>query len=135
MNEQVPYPIEQPEKSLGDLVGDLTSEFSQLVQDHIELAKHEIKNDAKQAGRAGGALAGAAVVGLVALVALSMAAGWGLAEVMAPGWAFLIVGVVWAILAAVLALAGKKQIDRMEPGPQQTMDQLQEDRQWIETMR
>lgn len=135
MNEQVPYPIEQPDKSLGDLVGDLTSEFSQLVQDHIELAKHEIKTDAKQAARAGGALAGAAVVGLVALVVLSMAAGWGLAEIMAPGWAFLIVGGAWAIVAAVLALAGKKQIDRMDPGPQQTMDQLQEDRQWIETMR
>lgn len=40
--------------------------------------------------------------GLVALIMLSAAAGWGLSEVMAPGWAFLLVGAVWTVAGGVL---------------------------------
>lgn len=123
------------DKSLGDLVGDLTSEISRLFEDHVELAKREVRQDAKQAAQAGGALGAAAVLGLVALITLSLAAGWGLAEVMAPGWAFLIVGVAWAAIAAALAAAGKQRLDHMEPGPRQTIDELKEDQQWMRTGR
>jgi uncharacterized membrane protein YqjE len=132
MSEQR-YPIEQPEKSLGDLVSELTSEFSELVNTHVALAKAELKQDARQAGRAGGMVGGAGVAALVAVLMLSAAAAWDLAEVMAPGWAFLIVGAVWAIVAGVLALTGKKKLDEMDPGPRQTMDEIEEDKQWLKT--
>lgn len=125
------YPIEHPEKSLGDLVGDLTSEFSTLVSTHIDLAKAEIKQDVREAGRAGGMFGGAGVAALLALIMLSTAAAWGLAETMAAGWAFLIVGVIWGVVAAALAMSGKKQVDEMNPGPKETMQEIKEDRQWI----
>jgi uncharacterized membrane protein YqjE len=127
------YRIEEPDKSLGDLVGELTSEISQLVTSHVELAKAEVRQDARDAAKAGGMFGGAGVAALVALLMLSMAAAWGLAEVMEPGWAFLIVGVIWAIAAAVLGLTGKKELDDMNPGPQQTMEEIKEDRQWLKT--
>jgi uncharacterized membrane protein YqjE len=127
------YRIEQPDKSFGDLVGELTMEISQLVNSHVELAKAEIRQDARDAAKAGSMFGGAGVAGLVALLMLSAAAAWGLAEVIDPGWAFLIVGAVWAVAAAVLGLTGKKELDEMNPGPTQTMEEIKEDRQWLKT--
>ena len=126
-----PYSLEHPDRSLGDLVGELTSEFGQLVGSHIDLAKAEIKQDVREAGRAGGMFGGAGVAALVAVLMLSTAAAWGLAEVMAPGWAFFIVGVVWAIAAAGLAMAGKKQVQHMQPGPTETVEEIKEDKRWL----
>ena len=126
-----PYPLQEPDKSLGDLIGELTSEFSALVSTHIDLAKVEIKQDVKAAGKAGVMFGGAGVAALLALIMVSSAAAWGLAEFMAVGWAFLIVGAVWAIATAVLAMSGKKQVDDMDPGPQQTIQEIKEDQQWI----
>jgi hypothetical protein len=127
------YPVSDPDRSLGDLIGDLTTEFSQLVSSHIDLAKAEIKEDIRDAGRAGGMLGGAGVSGLVAVLMLSGAAAWGLAEVVEPGWAFLIVGVVWAIVAGALAATGKKRIQHIEPGPTATVDEIKEDKRWLKS--
>ncbi len=129
------YRIEQPEKSVGDLVGELTTEISQLVNSHVELAKAEIRQDARDAAKAGGMFGSAGIATLVALLMLSAAAAWGLAEVMEPGWAFLVVGAVWAIVAAALALTGKKELDEMNPGPRKTMQEIEEDRKWLKTQR
>jgi hypothetical protein len=120
MSGDTPYRIEEPDRSLGDLVGDLTAETSRLLSDHVELAKREIRADMRDAAQVAASLGAAAVVGIVALVTLSLAAGWALAEVMAPGWAFLIVG-------------GKRKIDQMDPGPRATIDELKEDQQWLKT--
>jgi hypothetical protein len=133
MSGDTPYRIEEPDRSLGDLVGDLTTETSRLLHDHVELAKREIRADIRDATRVAGALGAAAVAGIVALVTLSLAAGWGLAEVMAPGWAFLIVGGAWVLVAAVLGMAGKRKIDQMDPGPRATIDELKEDQRWLTT--
>jgi uncharacterized membrane protein YqjE len=132
MSEQR-YPIENPEKSLSDLIGDLTSEVSALVTSHVELAKAELKQDARDAGKAGGMFGAAGVTALVALLMLSSAAAWGLAEVMDPGWAFLLVGGVWAVAAAALTMSGKKELDEMDPGPKRTVEEIKEDRQWLKT--
>ena len=75
----------------------------------------------------------AAVSALLALILLSAAAAWGLAEVMAPGWAFLIVGALWAVVAGVSALMGRKTVAEMEPGPRQTMEEIKEDKEWLTT--
>jgi uncharacterized membrane protein YqjE len=125
------YPLADPDRSLGDIIGELTSEFSQLVTSHIDLAKAEIKQDVRDAGRAGAMFTGAGVAALVAVLMLSMAAAWGLAEVIEPGWAFLVVGVLWAIAAAVLGATGKKRMQHMQPGPTATVEELEEDKKWL----
>jgi uncharacterized membrane protein YqjE len=125
------YPLQDPDRSLGDLVSELTREFSQLVASHVDLAKVELKEDVRQAGRAGGMLGGAGASALIAAIILSMAAAWGLAEWMDPGWAFLIVGAIWAIAAAALAAAGKQRIEHMQPGPTRTVAEIKEDKEWL----
>ena len=62
------------------------------MRDEVQLAKIELKEEVGRAGRAGGLLGGAAFAGYMVVVTLSFALAWGLAEVMAVGWAFLIVG-------------------------------------------
>ena len=131
-----PYGLSEPDKSLGDLVGRLTKAMGDLVSTHIALAKLETKEEAKEigkkAGKGAGMMAGAAVGGLLALILLSFAAAWGLAEVMPAGLAFLIVGLVWAVIAGVLAYMGREELQSIEPNPpRQTVDELKEDRRWL----
>jgi hypothetical protein len=121
--------------SLGELFAHLTSDLSGLLRDEIDLAKVEIKDEVVKAGRAGGMFGVAGVAALMTALLLSFAAAWGLAEVMAAGWAFLIVGVVWGIGAAVLYLQGRQQMQRIDPTPHDTVETLKEDVQWAKKQK
>ena len=116
--------------SLGELFSSLTNDLSQLVRSEMELARVEIREEAGKAGKAAGMLGGGAVAALVALILLTSAAAWGLAEVVDAGWAFLIVGVVIGAVAAVLAMSGRRKLAEVRPVPDQTVDTLKEDARW-----
>ena len=100
-----PQPDFQP--TLGALFADASRDLSRLVHSEVELAKTELRRDLKH-GAAGGAMFGAAgFAAVVALILLSIAAAYGLvAAGLHPGWAFLIVAVVYLLIALVLALIG-----------------------------
>lgn len=99
------------ERTIGQLVADATRDISDLVRHEIALAKAELAGDVKAAGLGAGLLAGAAFMGVVAFVLLSVAAALGLVAAGLPGWAaFLIVVVVLLVIAAVLGLLGKKRL-------------------------
>ncbi len=108
---------EGSERSLGELLGEVTKDLSTLMQQEVALAKAEATESAKKAGKGAGMFAGAAVGGHFVLLFLSLAAMWGLGELMALGWAALIVAAVWAIIAAVLALTGKKEMSKVKGLP------------------
>ncbi len=115
--------------SLGELVGRMSSDLSTLFRQEIALAKVEMKEEATKAAKGAGMFGGTALAGYMALLLLSFAAAWGLAEVMPTGVAFLIVGLVYAIAAAVLFMAGRKEIKSVH-GPEKTVQTLKEDAQW-----
>lgn len=135
LRSEGPYPIEEPDQSLGDLVGRLTSEMGALFNDHLQLARIEIMEDLKEAGKGAGLMGGAGVAGWIAALILSLALCWGLAEFMPTWLAFLVVGVVWAVVAGVTAMAGRKQLRQVDPMPNQTMDELERDREWLKQQR
>jgi hypothetical protein len=118
------------ERSLGELLSAMTSDVSLLVRKELELAKAETKDELRTAGRAAGAMGAAAFVGYLAVLMLSFAAAWGLSEVMAAGWAFLIVGVVYAVIGAVLFVQARARAREISPVPQQTVETLKEDVEW-----
>ena len=113
-------------RSIGDIVGDLSRNFSTLVRQELELAKAELKQDAGKAGKGAGMLGGAGITAHLALTFLSLAAWWTLAiwignhDHPALGWSGLILAVLWAIVAAVLASAGKKSLKDVDGIPQTT---------------
>lgn len=115
---------------VGELLSQLGHQMGELVGKEMQLARAELRDELTKGVKATASLSGAAVVGLVALVFLSSAAAWGLAEVMAPGWAFLIVGAAQLAVAGGLALIGRRQVAAIDPVPHQTLESLKEDARW-----
>ena len=115
---------------VGELLSQLGHQMGELVGKEMQLARAELRDELTKGVKATASLSGAAVVGLVALVFLSSAAAWGLAEVIAPGWAFLIVGAAQLAVAGGLALIGRRQVAAIDPVPHQTLESLKEDARW-----
>jgi hypothetical protein len=117
--------------SVGELIGNISNDLSQLFRQEVELAKTEVKQEAAKAGKAAGMLGGAGFAGYLAVVLLSFALVFGLANVMDAGWAALIVAVIWAVIGAVLYATGRKQLKTVDPMPHRTVDTIKEDAQWL----
>lgn len=116
-------------ESLGELIAETTRDISALLRTEVELAKTEIKEEVAQAGRAGAMIGAGGLIGYLALLLLLLAAAWAIAEAIAPWAGLLIVGIVTAVVAAVLITAGRKKLAAVEAAPN-TIETLQEDVQW-----
>lgn len=123
------------DKSVGQLLGRMTSDLSHLFHDELELAKVEIKEEVTKAGTAAGLFGGTGVAALFALLMFSFAAAWGLAEIIPIGYAFLIMGALYAVIAVVTFVVGRQQISTVNPIPQQTVETLQEDIAWAKQQK
>jgi uncharacterized membrane protein YqjE len=122
------------DQSIGELVKDLATETSTLVRQEIDLAKAEVTERGKRAGKGAGMLGAAALVGLLAGGALTACLIVALDGAMATWLAALIVTVVFGAIAAVLAMTGRKQIrEAAPPVPEQAIDSVKEDVQWAKT--
>lgn len=110
--------------AVGDLVGNVTRDLSTLMRQELALARAELTQEASTAGKAAGALGAAGVAGHFALLFASLALWAGLANLMDPGWAALIVTVVWAAVAAALYVGGRARLRRVRPTPERTIDSL-----------
>jgi uncharacterized membrane protein YqjE len=118
------------ERPIGDLVRDLSQQTSTLVRKEIELARAELTEKGKVAGKGGGLLSGAAVAALLALGSLTAGLIALLDKAMATWVAALIVMAVWAVVSAVLAKAGQSALKRATPPAPQTVETVKEDIQW-----
>lgn len=119
-----------PERSAGELLSAVTSDLQTLFRQEVELAKTEIREEGAKAGKAAGMYGGAGFGGYMVALFLSLAAVFGLANVMDAGWAAVIVAAVWAGIAAVLYVMGRSRMREVSPKPEQTMQTLKEDAQW-----
>lgn len=122
------------DQSIGELVKDLATETSTLVRQEIDLAKAEMTERGKRAGKGAGILGAAALVGLLAAGALTACLIAALDLAMATWLAALVVTVVFGAIAAALAMTGRKQIQEAAPPvPEQAIDSVKEDVQWAKT--
>jgi uncharacterized membrane protein YqjE len=97
--------------SLGEIISNISTDLSTLVRQELELAKAEVTESATRAGKGAGMLAGAGVAAHLVLVFLSITAWFALDNLLHHlAWSALIVTVVWAIIAAVLASMGRRQL-------------------------
>ena len=113
------------ERTIGQLVADATHDLEGIVRGEIALAKAEVTDGAKVVGKGAGLLGGAAFLALMGFAFLLHSAAWGIAEWL-PVWAgYLIVAVVVLVVAAVLALLGKKALQKARPAPERAIDQAQ----------
>ncbi len=123
------------DRSLGSLFSTLSSDMSKLMRQELNLAKVELREEAKRAGKGAGMLGGAAFAGWMTAIFLSTTLMWLLSKWMDLTLAALIVTLLWGIAAAVLALQGKKLLQQVNMKPEQTVESLKEDAQWVKAQK
>jgi Putative Actinobacterial Holin-X, holin superfamily III len=122
------------DRPIGDLLKQLSQETTMLVRQELDLAKAEMAQKGKQAAVGAGMFGGAGVTGLLGLAALTAAAIAALDAAMPLWLAALIVGLVWLVVAGVLALQGKRKVQAATPPvPQQTQESVKEDVEWAKS--
>jgi hypothetical protein len=126
VNEPGMPPGDIRQASVGELLGQVTTDLSALMRQEVALAKAEIKTEVSKAGKGAGMLGGAGFSAYMVALFLSCAAWWGLENVMDAGLAALIVAVVWAIIAGVLAVMGRSTLRRVNPKPERTVETARE---------
>jgi Putative Actinobacterial Holin-X, holin superfamily III len=120
------------DRSLKDLLADLTESITTLFRQEIQLARAETSEKITQVGVAIGAIAAGAMLALAALIVLLQALVIGITEAGVPaGWAALIVGVVVAVIAYVLIHKGTNDLKASNLAPDRTMSSLKRDAQVV----
>ena len=108
------------DRSLGDLISEITGDLSTLMRQELDLAKAELQQSASRAGKGAGMLGGAAVAGYFVLLFASIALWWAIGASTGLGWAAVIVAVIWAIIGAILATAGRNALKSVRGIPKTT---------------
>jgi len=117
-------PVDVGQRSVGELIGEVTQDFAKLMRQELDLAKAEMKQEATKSGKAAGMLGGAGFAGYMVALFVSLAAWWALANGMDEAWAALIVAAVWAVIAAVLYSSGRKKMREVHLTPDRTVSTL-----------
>jgi hypothetical protein len=116
------------ERSLGELVKQLSEQSSALARKEVELAKAEMTLKAKRLGLGAGAFGGAGLVGVFAFGAFTAALILLVATGLEDWVAALVVAGTYAAIAGGLALIGKKQVDEGTPPlPEQAIESTKAD--------
>nr|WP_245940811.1 MULTISPECIES: phage holin family protein [Brevibacterium] len=102
------------------MLKEVSQDLSTLIRQEIELAKAEMRESATKAGKGAGMFTGAALSGYMVLLFLSLALWAGISNLTGRVWAAIIVAVIWAIVAGVLAMVGKKELKDVDGVPQTT---------------
>jgi hypothetical protein len=112
--------------SVGELMGEVAKDLSTLMRQELELAKVEVKAEAKKAGKGAGLMGAAGFAGYMVLLFLSIALWWALSHLVGHSWSALIVAVLWAVVGLVAFTMGRKQLKAVNPKPERTVDTLQQ---------
>jgi hypothetical protein len=112
--------------SVGQLIGEVTKDLSVLMRQELELAKVEVKAEAKKAGQGAGMYGAAGFAGYMVLMFLSIALWWALSHPVGHSWSALIVAVIWGVIGAVAYMLGRKKFTEVNPKPERTVETLQQ---------
>jgi Putative Actinobacterial Holin-X, holin superfamily III len=112
--------------SVGEMIGQVAQDLSLLMRQELDLAKAEVKHEITKGAKAAGLLGGAGFAGYMVLLFGSIAAWWGLANVMDQGWAALIVTGIWAVVGALLFAVGRGRMKQVNPKPELTVETVKE---------
>jgi nitrate/nitrite transporter NarK len=117
---------------VAELVKQLSEQSSALARKEVELARLEMTEKAKRTGIGAGMFGGAGVLGTATLGALTACFILAL-NLAVAGWAAaLIVAGAYALIAGVLVLAGKSNLQKgRPPAPQQAVESTKEDVAWV----
>jgi uncharacterized membrane protein YqjE len=119
--------------SIADLVRGIFGDLRQLMREELQLAKVEIREQAGRAKMAAFALGASLVAIVIGSLFLLIAVAAGVADAFDwPGWAgFLVVGFVLAVVGGVMLATGRRRLSSVHAVPEQTVQTLKENSEWI----
>lgn len=118
------------DKPVGELVADMTSQVTTLLRKELDMAIIELKDEMRQAAKAGGMLSGGALSGYMSLLFGSLAAASLLARKLPRPLAFGLVAGAYGATAAVLLKRGQEEMKQVDPVPTQTVQSLKDNAEW-----
>ena len=118
------------ERSAGQIIRDIVNDVQEVIRGEIRLAKAELTETARQAGRAAGMFGGAAVCGLFAGACFVVTCIAALALAMPVWLAALIMGICLASAGFAMFLGGRAQMRQVDPVPRRTVQTLKDDVEW-----
>lgn len=123
--------VYKEEQSIGDLFSELAGETGTLIRQEVALAQAELTSKATSAGKnvgflvMGGAVAYASMLAIVAGVIMGLA-------YFIPAWiAAILVGAVIGVAAYLLISSALSALKNADLKPNETVDSLKEDAQWL----
>ncbi len=128
---QTQLQLDKDERSIGDLFSELASETGTLIRQEVALAQVELTAKAASVGKNVGFLAVGGAVGYAALLAILSGVILGLSYFMPPWLAAILVGGVVGIIAFVLISSALTELKKTNITPEETVDSIKEDAQWL----
>lgn len=122
----------QEERSVGELFAELSRETSTLVRKEVELAKTELSSKASDLGRHLGVLAVGGAVAYAGFLVIVMGLAVGLADLIWDWLAFVLVGLLVAVVGYVLVQRGLDALKKAHLAPHETIRTLKEDKEWLQ---
>jgi len=130
---------QRDERSIGQLLKELTSETSTLLKQEVDLAKTEMSEKASRVGANLGSVAVGGAVAFLGAIALLLAVIYGLGAILnnflspeTASWlAPLIVGGILAAVGYSLIKKALETLKRESITPQKTTQSLQENKEWL----
>ena len=126
--------IEGQGPSVPELLGKLATDSSRLIRDEIALAKQEMSEKVVVLRSALVWAVVSASLGLAALLALSGAAAAALTPVIGAWQALLVIGGGLMLISVVVAYVSVGILKRLTLAPEETLDTLEENREWLKEM-
>jgi Putative Actinobacterial Holin-X, holin superfamily III len=138
MSENGMKPPDTAEKSLGEIVGEVSQKASLLVREEIELAKAEVTTKATKIGKGVAAFGGAAFIGLLGLIFVFHTLAWGLSDWFSlkiwVGYGIVTLGLF--LLAGLAAFIGVRFVKRgAPPTPDMAIEEAKKTRETLEEVR
>jgi len=120
-----------PQKSLGELFGDLTRETAMLVRHEVALARAEISQTASRLGKDVGMIGAGGAVVYAGLILILFGVALGLVALgMVPWAAYVLVGFLVGIIGGLMAWQGMSGLQHTDLIPRETVETLKEDARW-----
>ena len=126
--------VEVGREKLGDLLARLAHASAGLVRDEIDLAKQEVREKVQSLRTGGIILATGILFAVIAILTLTAALVIGIGNAIGYGLASLAVGIAAAIIGGILALIRLSKLKKTNLKPEQTINSLKEDREWLKRM-
>lgn len=132
--EPSPPPVDVQRESFGEILGELANQSAGLVRDEVALAKQELHEKFISLRTALIIVAAGGLVAIIALLALCAAGILALAAGVGAWQAALIVGAGLALISGVVIAVGVGKLKQTSLKPEQTLQTLEEDKEWLKEL-